>query len=93
MDDSEVVDPVSGTLSDDDTGFYLRPAVRGMVSSQFELFGEYEYVDVYDETNNMFEIGGRYYFTNTAAVTLKYMTGDIQEIDIDGFGLGVRVGF
>ena len=92
MDDSEV-NSGFGNTSDDDTGYYLRPGIRGMVGNNVELFGEYQYVDIYDDSSTSFELGGRYYFNSMSAVTLKYITGDYGDFDYDGFGLGVRVGF
>lgn len=92
MDDSEV-NTGFGNASDDDSGYYLRPGIRGMVGNNVELFGEYQYADIYDDSSTSFELGGRYYFNSMSAVTLKYITGDNSGLDYDGFGLGVRVGF
>lgn len=91
MDDTEI-ETGFGTFSDDDTGIYLKPGIRGMVGGNIELFGEYEYVDIYDDSTTSLEFGGRYYFNATSAVTLKYITGDNGGLDYDGFGLGLRVG-
>ena len=73
----------------DDTGFGLELGLRAMVASQVEVFGSYQYLDIYEDSTNGFELGGRFWFQDNFGVSLAY--NDIE--DADGFTLAARYNF
>lgn len=74
---------------DDDTGFGLEFGVRAMVVPQVEVFGNFSYVDIYEDSSTGFELGGRYWIQDNFGLSLAY--NDIE--DADGFTLAARYNF
>lgn len=77
----------SGTA--DDTGIGLEFGVRAMIVEQVEAFGSFTYVDIYEDSQTGFEVGGRYWLQDNLGVSLSY--SDIE--DSDGITLAARYNF
>jgi len=71
----------------DDSGYGIDLGVRGMLSEQFEVFGEYAYLDVFDDSDDSFELGARFYLNQNFALGVKYLSED----NLDGFGVNARI--
>lgn len=75
--------------SADDTGIGLEFGVRAMIVKQVEAFGSFTYVDIYEDSQTGFEVGGRYWLQDNLGVSLSY--SDIE--DSDGITLAARYNF
>lgn len=78
-----------GSASDDDTGYYARAGLRGMVSSSVELFADLTYFEINDVTDTKLDAGTSINIAHNAALVLAYNT----EEDLDGFRAAVRFQF
>ncbi|HEX6928854.1 MAG TPA: outer membrane beta-barrel protein [Gammaproteobacteria bacterium] len=74
----------------DDTGFGLEFGVRSMVAKNIEVFGDLQYVDIYNDTDTAFEIGGRYWHQSNLGFSLAYIDGDLTG---SGITLAARYNF
>jgi len=73
-----------------DTGFALGFGIRSMITSNLELNAKAQYVDINDDSDTGFEVGGLYYFDNGFALGAGYET---DGGDLDGFSLKARFKF
>ncbi|HEY0975385.1 MAG TPA: outer membrane beta-barrel protein [Solimonas sp.] len=80
---------LSGFGSDDDTGYGLGVGVRHLLSPQFELAGNVDYVDVFDDDNTSFTAAALYHFTPALSLGVSYTTDD----DTDAWTFGGRFNF
>lgn len=81
-----MVDVEVAGFSDD--GFGLEFGARSMINEQFELFGNFQYVDM-TESDSGIEVGGRYWFQENLGVGLSYESVG----DFDGFNIMARYEF
>ena len=72
-----------------DNGFEVTTGVRSMVSSQLELKGALEYLDINNDTNTALILGGAYNFTDSIATYLDFKI----DSDVIRTGVGVRFNF
>lgn len=87
--DMELTVPGFGSGSDDDTGFFIEPGLRVMVTDQLELHGSAYYLDAFDDSQTNIEIGARYLVTPNLSLNVAYLDED----DVDGFSVGARFNF
>lgn len=74
----------------DDSGYALGFGIRSMISSNVELNGKVQYVDIFEDSDTGFEVGGLYYLDNGFGFGASYETdGD----ELDGFSLKARYRF
>lgn len=78
-----------GPADVDDSGFGLEFGVRSMVARNIEVFGDVQYVDIYEDSETGFEIGGRYWLNQDLGFSLAYT--DVDESD--GLMLAARYHF
>lgn len=74
----------------DDTGYGLEFGVRSMIAEQVELFGDLKYVDIYEDTDTILELGGRYWMDDNLGFSLSYEDGDFTG---SGITLAARYNF
>ena len=76
--------------SADDDGYSVGVGLRGKIAEAFELEGGISYVDLDDSGDDTtFNLGGRYYFTESFALGAGIGIGD----DVTTWNLGVRLEF
>src|SRR5690606_31051644 len=78
-----------GATDIDDSGFGLEFGVRAMVAKNIEAFGSLQYVDIYEDSQTGFEIGGRYWMNEDLGFSLAF--SDVE--DTDGLVLAARYHF
>ncbi|HEX7029604.1 MAG TPA: outer membrane beta-barrel protein [Gammaproteobacteria bacterium] len=74
----------------DDSGLGLEFGVRSMIADKIELFGDLQYVDIYDDTDTILELGGRYWMQDNLGFSVSYQDGDFTG---SGITLAARYGF
>lgn len=79
--EAEVATPFG---SADDSGYAVGAGLRSRLSDAVEIDAGIRYVDL-DETDTLFSVGARYYFTDALALGGAYTNGD------DGSSWSVRV--
>ncbi|HEX6930082.1 MAG TPA: outer membrane beta-barrel protein [Gammaproteobacteria bacterium] len=78
-----------GPSETDDSGFGLEFGVRAMAAENIEVFGDIQYVDIYEDSQTGFELGGRYWMNQDLGFSLAYT--DVE--DSDGLVLAARYHF
>lgn len=82
--DSEVRDPLTGTISD--TGYGAQLDVRYQISRMFELSGGVRYAEVFNDSSTTMLAGGLWHATDWLALGAFYQ----RDSDKDGIELTVR---
>ncbi|HEX7048461.1 MAG TPA: outer membrane beta-barrel protein [Gammaproteobacteria bacterium] len=82
-------DTSSGAFDADDSGFALEFGVRSLVAQNIEVFGDIQYVDIYEDSETGFELGGRYWMNSDLGFSVAYTDVD----DTDGLMLAARYHF
>lgn len=70
-----------------ENGYELTAGIRGMLTSNFELKGAVEYLNIDDNDTTSFVAGAVYSFNENIAAYLDYKT----ESDLDRLSLGFRI--
>lgn len=80
---------VPGFGSDDDSGYGLGVGIRHLITPQFEVGGNVDYVDVFDDDNTSFTALGLFHVTPALSAGISYTTDD----DVDAWTFGGRFNF
>lgn len=79
--------------SNDESGYGFDFGLRHLLNDQVELEGGFGYQDVYDESGTSFTIGGRYHFENAVSATISFSNTEIDDNDISGVRISIRLNF
>ncbi len=80
---------VSGFGSDDDSGYGLGVGIRHLITSQFEVGGNVDYVDIFEDDTTTFTVSGLFHVTPALSAGISYSTDD----DVDAWTFGGRFNF
>lgn len=80
---------LDGYGSDSDTGFLLGAGFRNMLNDSVELYGNINYVDIYDDSGISYNAGLRFVMGESASFLIGLAKGE----DTDALEAGVRFGF
>ncbi|SDB18975.1 hypothetical protein SAMN02927930_00746 [Pseudidiomarina indica] len=61
-----------GSLSDSDTGYTALAGVRHAFNNKFELDAHIQHLDVWDESDQSYVVGGKYYLNPSWALQANY---------------------
>ena len=75
--------------SDDDTGNAIALGLRHMATSNLEVYGGVERVDIFEETENSLFVGVSYALTESLELGASYSDSD----DASAYGVGLRINF
>lgn len=78
-----------GAATSKDDGFSVTPGLRTLLGEHLEVVANYNYIDVAEDAESSFDVGGLVHITKMFSVGGTYRFGD----NADGWNAGLRVNF